>query len=342
MRKQHKSGFTLVELLVVLAVIAIISSISFGAFRSISDGNKRTSCQSNLSQIYKSVRLYSQDYDGRLPYINENGDPNMGGYSNINETLKGGIGLWSLYTFGKPGFQRPDSLSATASTNCSLSSVDLPAQLEDSSQVANGFVGLSGYVRSAKIFHCPADNFSRDVQYRDLTDTTSPTFDCKTATVDSPTLLIKDGNYNYLNPSYLSYQVTDDSPAAEPTYSSFRRPEATIKYRQITPYKIDTSSNATRIVDRSIKDMTVLTWCRFHRPLDKDGLTRTTSRNFDNVLFSDGSVQSLPVVQNVQNASGSNTGTCSGWQRVPREKAEDMLVTSTPSTILITDCVPSP
>ena len=134
--QKHHNGFTLVELLVVLAVVAIVSSISFGAFKSISEGNKRTSCQSNLQQIYKSVRLYSQDFEGRLPYLNENGDPNMPDNSpagpapylptGIGSTPKGGIGLWSLYTFGKPGFQRPTTLQAypdllpTESTNCPL------------------------------------------------------------------------------------------------------------------------------------------------------------------------------------------------------------------------------
>ncbi len=340
MHKHPKNGFTLIELLVVLALIAIISSISFGAFRSVSDGNKRTSCQSNLAQIYKSVRLYGQDYDGRFPYLNENGDPNMTNtpstYSDIQATPKGGIGLWSLYTYPKKGSQAPDSMTpnrGAGNTNCSTNSVDLPAQLGDAT--ADNFVGLAGYVRSAKIFHCPADNFARDVQFRDMTDTSSPTYECKTTSVNSPSLLFKDGDVTYLNPSYLSYQVNDDLPPADldlnpdPTYSSFRTPETSgangIKFRQIRPYKV--VNNATERVDRATKDMTVLTWCRFHRSLDKTGEnTRAGGRNFDNVLFSDGSVQSLPVTQDVVQEDSGAKGQCFGWQRVPREKADKKML----------------
>lgn len=340
MRKHSPRGFTLIELLVVLAVIAIVTSISFGAFKSVSEGNKRTSCQSNMQQLYKSLRLYGQDYDGQLPYLNENGDPDMktaatSPYNNVVQTPRGGIGLWSLYTYAKVGNPRPSNVLPTDSTNCSSSSVDLPAQLEDNSQA--DFVGLAGYIRNPKIFHCPADNFAHDVQYRDLTDTSNPTYECKTTNVNSPTLLIKDGDYNYFNPSYLSYQVVDDNPKDVPTYASFRKPEGTIKYRQITPFKIDTSSGGTRLVDRSIKDMTVLTWCRFHRSLNTDSTTKSSKRAIDNVLFSDGSVQSIPVEQPVTQTQTGVTGTCLGWQRVPREKADSMS-----KDYPISDCVPSP
>ncbi len=360
MRRQNQKGFTLIELLVVLALIAIISAIAFGAFKSVSEGNKRTSCQSNLSQIYKSVRLYAQDYDGNLPYLNEQGDPNMANYTDVSATPRGGIGLWSLYTFGKPGFQSPVPYPANGDTNCSPTSVDLPAQVEDSSQVAAGYVGLTGYVRSTKIFHCPADNFAHDVEYRDLTDKSTPTYECKTTSqpVNSPTLLVPVGNYNYLNPFYLSYQVTDDSPlrdaantnTGQPTYSSFRKPENSnnnkIQYRQITPYKLDLTTGQPVTVDRSIKDMTVLTWCRFHRALTDTGATKSERRAFDNVLFSDGSVQSLPVKQDVTIKATGEPGACYGWQRVPREKADDMLFANSPSDdpsdSKSTNCVPLP
>ncbi|PQV64924.1 prepilin-type N-terminal cleavage/methylation domain-containing protein [Abditibacterium utsteinense] len=309
--KKWRSGFTLVEILVVLAVIAIISSISFSAFKSVTEGNKRTNCQSNLSQIYKSVRLYSQDYDGRFPYLNAGGAPNQ------TATPPNGIGLWSLYTFPKPGATNnctPDVAGFNTDYNTDL---DLPPANEDSPQQ------LAGYVRSAKIFHCPADKFAKDIQLR------TPSAACITQNVPTGTLTVKQGNAVYLNPSFLSYQQVDDrGTTPTDTYSSFRK--AGPEIRQLTPY----SSNNT-ILDRPTRDMTVLTWCRFHRSLDADGKTVDGKRNFDNVLFSDGSVQSLPTIQTVSSAATpSATSTCSGWQRVPREKAESMASTS--------DCTPSP
>ena len=315
--KKWRSGFTLIEILVVLAVIAIVSSISFGAFRSVNEGNKRTSCQANLSQIYKSVRLYAQDYDGRFPYLNEGGAPAQA------STPRGGIGLWGLYTFPKTGQFTTTGLPSYTSSNCSPSSVDLPPIIENENDLVQ-ITALTGYVRSNKIFHCPADRFSNSVQYRNLEDSARA---CKATTTESGIFSFKQGNFKYINPSYLSYQGVDPTNPTDvdkQPYSSFRLSD--IAARQLTPYK------DTQVLDRPTRDMTILTWCRFHRSLDKDGNTVSGQRNFDNVLFSDGSVQSLPADQLVKDASA--TGNCSSWQRVPREKAENMKTAST--------CTPSP
>lgn len=318
----RKKGFTLVELMVVLALIAIISSITFGAFRSISDGNKRTSCQSNLGQIYKSVRLYSQDFDGKFPYLNpvEPKNPPLPVATTLTATdyiadvgaatPAGGIGLWSLYTF------RNDNIDSI----CPNNDVNLPIADDGTA------FGLSGYVRSPKIFHCPADRFEKVIQHRvdpgvaACVATPNPVINAQISFTDNL------GNKR-LNPAYLSYQGNDDTlpiaPSTTPpvTYSSFRQAETTNRVRQLASFTVIAGAN--EIVERPIDQATVVTWCRFHRSLNDDSTTRSGRRNFDNVLFSDGTVQSLPIEQAVTNQQGVS-GNCTGWKRVRREKAVNM------------------
>lgn len=318
--QKGRGGFTLIEILVVLAIVAIISSISFGAFRSVSDGNKRTNCQTNLQQIYKSMRLYAQDYDGRFPYLNAGGATNQPDPDPDKDTRFGGIGLWALYAYPTA----TGNLCTPTTFSDYSSDLNLPPASADGNQ-------LAGYVRSSKIFHCPADRFNKDVQLR----TSSA---CVTQNVPTASLTIKVSGVDepYLNPAFLSYQTVDDigtlSAGEQDTYSSFRKPgSATSATRQLRPYS--STSGVNTLLDRPTKDMTVVTWCRFHRSLNENGATQNGSRNFDNVLFSDGSVQSIAAEQTVTDTAG-NPGNCSNWQRVPREKAESMQSAS--------GCTPTP
>ena len=319
MKTTRRSGFTLIEISVVLVIALIISSITFGAFRSISEGNKRTTCQSNLSQIYQSSRLYAQDYSGKFPYFNESAAPNK------PATPQGGIGLWALYTFRK-----------SADSNCDAQNPDLPlAQDEIPASGATPPTTLTGYVRSPKIFHCPRDSYDRTVRYQP----TSGASACVTqgAKVDSGSLtFVTDGTSpspaeRRLNPAYLSYQSLDEvspSGSPEPTYSSFRNSS---EKRQLTYFVQDSSTGLTSTPERPSNDNTVIAWCRFHRKLKVDPttgqvLTTAASRNYDNVLFYDGTVQNLPSGQD--NSSGTTTactpgttGCLTGWQRVPRVRS---------------------
>lgn len=319
MNTTRKSGFTLVEITVVLMIALIISSITFGAFRSVSQGNKRTNCQSNLSQIYKSCRLYAQDYNGKFPYFNEGGAPT--GTGTPDNTPQGGIGLWSLYTFRKP-----------VDANCDAQNLDL--SLAPGETPASGVTppaALTGYVRSPKIFHCPADSYDRAVKYR-------PT-DATTACI-AQTGRVPSGSLTYvtdraapttkevrLNPAYLSYQsqdeINNDSSGAtkDSTFSSFR---ASGDKRQLINYV--SVAGVTKTPERPPSSDTVVAWCRFHRSLKwvtatGEVVTNVNSRNFDNVLFYDGTVQNIPALEDKTTSQPCSpvSATCvAGWQRVPK------------------------
>jgi|SRR5579862_8803248 len=62
-----QSGYTLVEILVVLAIIATLTALIFAAFGSARGKGREAACTSQLHQWGLAFAMYSQDYDGGVP-----------------------------------------------------------------------------------------------------------------------------------------------------------------------------------------------------------------------------------------------------------------------------------
>ena len=62
-----RRGFTLVELLTVIAIISILAALAFPAFARAKASAKQTHCLSNLSQIGRGMLIYMSDYDDVYP-----------------------------------------------------------------------------------------------------------------------------------------------------------------------------------------------------------------------------------------------------------------------------------
>lgn len=64
-RARH--GFTLFELLVVMALVVVLAAILFPVLARVREMGRRAVCVSNIKQIGGAVTMYSQDWDGILP-----------------------------------------------------------------------------------------------------------------------------------------------------------------------------------------------------------------------------------------------------------------------------------
>lgn len=121
--QRRRSGFTLVEITVVLAIAAVVTAITVGGFKELTASNRRIACQTNLVQIYQACRLYASDEGGGFPYY----DP-----SRLRSTTNKNLGLWTLYTFS-----------------------ETPALFNNLPLV--GAKPIDRYIRNSRTLHCPAD-----------------------------------------------------------------------------------------------------------------------------------------------------------------------------------------
>lgn len=60
-------GFTLVELLVVIAIIAVLMAILLSAFSHAREKARQSACLSNLRQIAQAMQQSAQEHEGRYP-----------------------------------------------------------------------------------------------------------------------------------------------------------------------------------------------------------------------------------------------------------------------------------
>jgi prepilin-type N-terminal cleavage/methylation domain-containing protein/prepilin-type processing-associated H-X9-DG protein len=72
-----RGGFTLVELLTVLAIIALLSALLLPVLQAARQSAQRTRCMTNVRQIAQAQHLYLSDWDERFPdwYLSRPDDP---------------------------------------------------------------------------------------------------------------------------------------------------------------------------------------------------------------------------------------------------------------------------
>jgi len=64
----RRAGFTLIELLVVIAILALLIGILLPALNQARHQARRTACAANLRQVGVAIHLYSEDFDGSIPF----------------------------------------------------------------------------------------------------------------------------------------------------------------------------------------------------------------------------------------------------------------------------------
>lgn len=136
-----RQGFTLIEMLVVIAIINILASQLLPALSTAREKGRQANCINNLRQFSQSVEMYRQDYDDNLPYWLSNLQPAYLGnnpkvlqcMTDMSSGTNGhGFGSWGATApgwggcdiYGKSKIYRNDGLSGGPSAgtprNCSF------------------------------------------------------------------------------------------------------------------------------------------------------------------------------------------------------------------------------
>ncbi len=77
---RFKQGFTLMELLVVMAIMAALAALLLPALGRAREKGRRTICIANLKQIGMAIHMYAEDYYERFPGngVEDTGSSEMG------------------------------------------------------------------------------------------------------------------------------------------------------------------------------------------------------------------------------------------------------------------------
>lgn len=121
----NRRGFTLVELLVVIAVVAILAALLFPAFARAREKARQAACVSNVRQLGLAFQQYAQDNDEQLPAATDGGNGDGG--------VRGG---WIYYRVWASSGVVPDAFD--------------PAQ-----------GSIFPYLKSAGVYVCPSDGDGR-------------------------------------------------------------------------------------------------------------------------------------------------------------------------------------
>jgi len=63
------SGFSFIELLIVVAIIAVLSALYWGGIAGHGGQSKLATCQQNLQKLYLSLQIYANDHANTFPQV---------------------------------------------------------------------------------------------------------------------------------------------------------------------------------------------------------------------------------------------------------------------------------
>ncbi|MBI2844424.1 MAG: prepilin-type N-terminal cleavage/methylation domain-containing protein [Armatimonadetes bacterium] len=146
-RIRSSSGFSLVELLTVIAIIAILAGIIFPVMTAVKKKSKTTQCMTNLHNISMALKMFKQD-NRRFP-------SSLAGYVQTDGAVvipferTRGDALYPEYVTAVKGFHCP--LSPTTDTSATASLAGYNYYAYDSYDVYTPGVGTGGTPLTANV-----------------------------------------------------------------------------------------------------------------------------------------------------------------------------------------------
>ena len=67
-RRSETTGFTLVELLVVITILAVLAALLLPSLSSAKQAGRKAACLANLRQLGIAIHTYADENDGKIPY----------------------------------------------------------------------------------------------------------------------------------------------------------------------------------------------------------------------------------------------------------------------------------
>ena len=169
-RWRSSIGFTLVELMIVIAIMATLMAIIVPSYQVMASQHRRASCAANMKAIGQALALFREDYQCFPPDATESlwvpsdlndeevaGDLIHAAYDEFGlpvETGVHGMGLYTLYYLGVYSAVLPPSASEPRLGD------ELRAELAARGQGLNGLLWFKGaaYIDELSAFHCPAND----------------------------------------------------------------------------------------------------------------------------------------------------------------------------------------
>lgn len=148
-----RRGFTLIEILVVIAIIALLAGLTFPVLSRAREGGRRTACMNNLRQLGLAFQQYTQDSGGRYPFAATY-------YAGTTSCFGASCSGWAP---GKGNWVAGAGLTATSSIAEINQSLLIDSAGKATGKQASPESGaLFPYVKSATVFYCPSNEFGAE------------------------------------------------------------------------------------------------------------------------------------------------------------------------------------
>jgi prepilin-type N-terminal cleavage/methylation domain-containing protein/prepilin-type processing-associated H-X9-DG protein len=134
---QRRDGFTLVELLVVIATVAVLAAMLLPALAATHPDSQAFQCMVNHRQLILAWQMYAEDNNDLLP-------PNDAPYAT------------AYYTAGSIS---PTDPAKNQWKNWVVGTMEQPFDAGHPNELVDSHTLFSPYITNAAVYHCPADNY---------------------------------------------------------------------------------------------------------------------------------------------------------------------------------------